>query len=100
MPILLSHNSTTESFLRQFDLLSPEEQVFIYKELGQKISPPIALQTKKQGNNESRDSKRTFEELCRPWREDGRTAEEIIQDIYESRTVGRERECDYHVHFS
>ena len=92
MPVLLSRNPTTENFLRQFDLLSPEEQVSIYEELGQKISSPMTLQTKKQSNNESCDSKRTFEQLCKPWREDGRTAEEIIQDIYESRTVGRERE--------
>ena len=69
MPILLSHDPTTENFLRQSD-------------------------------DENQDPNRTFEELCKPWREDGRTAEEIIQDIYESRTVGRERECDYHVHFS
>ena len=92
MPVLLSHNSTTENFLRQFDLLSPEEQVFIYEELGQKISSPVPPQTRKQNDNESQDMKRTFDELCKPWREDGRTAEEIIQDIYESRTVGRERE--------
>jgi len=34
----------------------------------------------------------SFEELCDAWCADERSAEEVIRDIYESRTVGRERE--------
>jgi hypothetical protein len=33
-----------------------------------------------------------FEELCDVWCADERSTEEIIRDIYESRTLGRERE--------
>ena len=36
--------------------------------------------------------KNSFEELCDAWCADERTTEEIIRDIYESRTIGRERE--------
>ena len=37
-------------------------------------------------------SKRAFEELCDAWCSDERSTEEIIRDIYESRTIGRERD--------
>ena len=33
-----------------------------------------------------------LDEICGGWRDDERTTEEIIRDIYESRTIGRERE--------
>jgi len=36
--------------------------------------------------------KNSFEQLCDAWCADERTTEEIIRDIYESRTIGRERE--------
>ena len=39
-----------------------------------------------------RERKRAFEELCDAWCADERSTEEIIRDIYESRTTGRERE--------
>ncbi len=42
--------------------------------------------------NKKQERKRAFDELCGAWREDERSAEEIIRDIYESRTFGRERE--------
>jgi hypothetical protein len=35
--------------------------------------------------------KRSFEELCDAWCADPRSTEEIIRDIYDSRTNGRER---------
>ena len=38
------------------------------------------------------ERKRAFEELCTAWREDERSTEEILRDIYESRTGSRERE--------
>ena len=38
------------------------------------------------------ERKRAFEELCDAWCADERSTEEIICDIYESRTIGRERE--------
>jgi hypothetical protein len=34
----------------------------------------------------------SFEELCDAWCADERSADEVIRDIYESRTIGRERE--------
>ena len=34
----------------------------------------------------------SFEELCDAWCADERSAEDIIRDIYESRTIGRERD--------
>ena len=34
----------------------------------------------------------SFEELCDAWCADERSAKEVIRDIYESRTIGRERE--------
>ena len=34
----------------------------------------------------------SFEELCDAWCADERSAEDVIRDIYESRTIGRERE--------
>jgi hypothetical protein len=34
----------------------------------------------------------SLDEICGGWRNDERTTEEIIRDIYESRTIGRERE--------
>ena len=37
-------------------------------------------------------TKRSFEELCDAWCADERSTEEIIRDIYESRTIGRERD--------
>jgi len=37
-------------------------------------------------------SKRSFEDLCDAWCEDERSTEEIIRDIYDSRTIGRERD--------
>jgi hypothetical protein len=36
--------------------------------------------------------KNSFEELCDAWCADERSTEEIIRDIYESRTIGRERD--------
>ena len=37
-------------------------------------------------------TKCSFEELCDAWCADERSTEEIIRDIYESRTIGRERD--------
>ena len=34
----------------------------------------------------------SFDELCGAWCDDERTTEEIIREIYEARTIGRERE--------
>jgi hypothetical protein len=36
--------------------------------------------------------KNSFEELCDAWCADERSAEDVVRDIYEARTVGRERE--------
>ena len=33
-----------------------------------------------------------LDEICGGWKDDERSTEEIIRDIYESRTIGRERE--------
>ena len=33
-----------------------------------------------------------LDEICGGWKDDDRSTEEIIRDIYESRTIGRERE--------
>jgi len=40
----------------------------------------------------AQERKCAFEELCKPWREDERSTEDILRDIYESRTGSRERE--------
>ena len=40
----------------------------------------------------TQERKRAFEELCDAWCADERSTEEIIRDIYESRTIGRERD--------
>ena len=42
----------------------------------------------KKEKQSAQERKRVFEELCKPWREDERSTEEIIRDIYESRTIG------------
>jgi hypothetical protein len=42
---------------------------------------------------EKTNRKISFEELCDAWCADERTAEEVVRDIYESRTIGREREA-------
>ena len=34
----------------------------------------------------------SLDELCGAWCDDERTTEEIIREIYEARTIGRERE--------
>jgi hypothetical protein len=34
----------------------------------------------------------SLDEICGGWRNDERSTEEIIREIYESRTIGRERE--------
>jgi len=49
----------------------------------------IGREKEKQSAHER---KRAFEELCGAWREDERSTEEILCDIYESRTGSRERE--------
>ena len=33
-----------------------------------------------------------LDEICGGWKDDDRSTEKIIRDIYESRTIGRERE--------
>jgi len=34
----------------------------------------------------------SLDELCGAWSDDSRTTEEIIREIYESRSIGRERD--------
>ena len=44
--------------------------------------------------NVNRNTKReiSLDELCGAWCDDERSTEEIIREIYESRTIGRERD--------
>ena len=57
---------------------------------GENVTVKIDRQEKEKLSAQER--KRAFEELCKPWREDERSTEEILRDIYESRTGSRERE--------
>ncbi|MDR0326941.1 MAG: hypothetical protein LBI05_01455 [Planctomycetaceae bacterium] len=42
--------------------------------------------------NDRPKGKSLLDEICGGWADDERTTEEIISDIYESRTIGRERD--------
>ena len=42
--------------------------------------------------NDQQKPKSSFEALCDAWCADERSTEEIIRDIYDSRTLGRERD--------
>ena len=42
--------------------------------------------------NDQPKRKSRLDEICGGWADDERSTEEIIRDIYESRTIGRERD--------
>ena len=66
--------------------LPPLPEIFF----GENIIVKIDKQEKEKQSAQER--KRAFDELCKAWREDERSTEEILRDIYESRTGSRERE--------
>ena len=62
------------------------------------VDLPSEQKSKRSFEEEAKDlakkqeRKRAFEKLCDAWCADERSTEEIIRDIYESRTIGRERD--------
>ena len=83
MPVLQVDNPLIENYLAQFDRLNPEEQRIVFTQLSQKR---IVIEVPEP------KPKYSFEELCDAWCADERSTEEIIRDIYDSRTFGRERD--------
>ena len=61
---------------------------------GEEVTVKVDVNAEQTENDRAKKQERkpAFEELCDAWCADERSAEEIIRDIYESRTAGRERE--------
>jgi len=69
--------------------------VVVNVDLPSEQKPKRSFEEKKQtakDRTKKQERKRAFEELCDAWCADERSTEEIIRDIYESRTIGRERD--------
>lgn len=81
MSILDNIVLTAGDMLILFDRLSPEDKEVVLE----KLLP------KEDGQNDTPKKEISLSEICGGWADDERTTEEIIKEIYESRTFGRER---------
>lgn len=84
MSVFHDGNPSIDDYIALFVGFSPKEREIVLDRLQLKQDqPPVGESDTRTGEEISLD------ELCGGWRDDGRTAEEIVNEIYESRTQGR-----------
>ncbi len=83
MTVLETTHVSIDNYVALFDRFSPREREIVLEELQRKKNAASAETDTRTGDEISLD------EICGAWQNDGRTAEEVIKEIYDSRTFGR-----------